>query len=106
MNRDRVPSPRPCSADLADLEDRPDRPDRPGHRELDRKRALELLGRAEVGRLVYTVDALPAVLPVPFRLVPGGVLVSAPVGSELARAVDGAVIAFEADEVDGRDGSG
>ncbi|MFE7636003.1 pyridoxamine 5'-phosphate oxidase family protein [Kitasatospora sp. NPDC057518] len=75
-------------------------------RELDRKRSLELLARADVGRVVYTVDALPAVLPVPFRLAPGGVLLSAPAGSELARAVDGAVIAFEADEVDGRDGSG
>ncbi|MEU3561307.1 pyridoxamine 5'-phosphate oxidase family protein [Kitasatospora sp. NPDC091257] len=78
----------------------------PELRELDRKRSLELLARADVGRVVYTVDALPAVLPVPFRLAPGGVLLSAPAGSELARAVDGAVIAFEADEVDGRDGSG
>ncbi|MEV7601086.1 pyridoxamine 5'-phosphate oxidase family protein [Kitasatospora sp. NPDC089797] len=97
MMRDHVPSPRPSSADL---------PDRPGLRELDRRRAMELLGRAPVGRVVYTVGALPAVLPVPFRLAPGGVLVSAPADSELARAVDGAVIAFEADEVDGRDGSG
>ncbi|MEV7770094.1 pyridoxamine 5'-phosphate oxidase family protein [Kitasatospora sp. NPDC086791] len=81
-------------------------PDLPEPRELDRDEALELLARAAVGRVVYTVDALPAVLPVSFRLVPGGVLVTAPADSELARAVDGAVIAFEADEVDGRDGSG
>ncbi|MFJ9454364.1 pyridoxamine 5'-phosphate oxidase family protein [Kitasatospora sp. NPDC101447] len=97
MNRDHVPAPRPSSYD---------RPALPGLRELDPKRALELLARAAVGRVVYTVGALPAVLPVPFRLVPAGVLVSAPADSELARAVDGAVIAFEADEVDGRDGSG
>lgn len=97
MNRDHVPAPRPSSYD---------RPGLPGLRELDPKRALELLARASVGRVVYTVGALPAVLPVPFRLVPAGVLVSAPADSELARAVDGAVIAFEADEVDGRDGSG
>lgn len=100
MNRDHVPFPRPASSGL------PHRPDRSGPRELDRERALELLGRVAVGRVVYTVGALPAVLPVTFRLVPGGVLVSAPADSELARAVDGAVIAFEADEVDGRDGSG
>ncbi|MET8543454.1 pyridoxamine 5'-phosphate oxidase family protein [Kitasatospora sp. NPDC004799] len=97
MNRDHVPSPRPVPYD---------RPELPELRELDRKRSLELLARADVGRVVYTVDALPAVLPVPFRLAPGGVLLSAPAGSELARAVDGAVIAFEADEVDARDGSG
>ncbi|MEU8921583.1 pyridoxamine 5'-phosphate oxidase family protein [Kitasatospora sp. NPDC048545] len=97
MNHDQVRDPRHSSSD---------RPALPELRELDRNRALELLGRADVGRVVYTVDALPAVLPVPFRLVPGGVLVSAPAEAGLARAVDGAVIAFEADEVDGRDGSG
>ncbi|MGY0459849.1 pyridoxamine 5'-phosphate oxidase family protein [Kitasatospora sp. cg17-2] len=74
---------------------------------LDEARALELLRRAGVGRVVYTVGALPAVLPVRFRLDPlGGVLLSTVPGSELARAVDGAVIAFEADEVDGADGTG
>ncbi|MER7706039.1 pyridoxamine 5'-phosphate oxidase family protein [Kitasatospora sp. NPDC097605] len=76
-------------------------------RELDETRALELLGRTGVGRVVYTVGALPAVLPVRFRLDPlGGVLLSTAADSELARAVEGAVIAFEADEVDGRDGTG
>ncbi|MFE3505572.1 pyridoxamine 5'-phosphate oxidase family protein [Kitasatospora sp. NPDC059146] len=100
MNRDHVPSPRPAPSDPVH------RSNPSGPRELDRRRALQLLGRAPVGRVVYTVDALPAVLPVTFRLAPGGVLVSAPADSELARAVDGAVIAFEADEVDGRDGSG
>ncbi|MDY0813901.1 pyridoxamine 5'-phosphate oxidase family protein [Kitasatospora purpeofusca] len=74
---------------------------------LDAARSLELLRRAGVGRVVYTVGALPAVLPVRFRLDPlGGVLLSTAPGSELARAVDGAVIAFEADEVDGADGTG
>ncbi|WP_380283278.1 pyridoxamine 5'-phosphate oxidase family protein [Kitasatospora purpeofusca] len=76
-------------------------------RELDETRALELLGRTGVGRVVYTVGALPAVLPVRFRLdALGGVLLSTAADSELARAVDGAVIAFEADEVDGTDGTG
>ncbi|MFE5583830.1 hypothetical protein [Kitasatospora sp. NPDC056531] len=60
---------------------------------LDRDRALELLARAAVGRVVYTIGALPAVQPAPFRLAPGedgGVLLSAPADSELARAVQGA----------------
>ncbi|MFF1798900.1 pyridoxamine 5'-phosphate oxidase family protein [Kitasatospora sp. NPDC058263] len=68
---------------------------------------MELLAGAAVGRVVYTVGALPAVLPVPFRLdAAGGVLLSARAGSQLARAVDGAVVAFEADEWDGTDGTG
>ncbi|MFE2111658.1 pyridoxamine 5'-phosphate oxidase family protein [Kitasatospora sp. NPDC059463] len=76
-------------------------------RELDETRALELLGRTGVGRVVYTVGALPAVLPLRFRLdALGGVLLAAEADSELARAVDNAVIAFEADEVDGTDGTG
>ncbi|MFJ9695662.1 pyridoxamine 5'-phosphate oxidase family protein [Kitasatospora sp. NPDC101183] len=74
--------------------------------DLGPERALELLGRATVGRVVYTIGALPAVLPVPFRLGPGGVLLTTPADEELARAVEGAVIAFEADEVDDTDGSG
>ncbi|MFI2607611.1 pyridoxamine 5'-phosphate oxidase family protein [Kitasatospora sp. NPDC018619] len=106
MNRDHVPSPRVPAPGRPGPYDRSGPPGPPGARELDRERSLELLARAEVGRVVYTVGALPAVLPVPFRLAPGGVLVSAPAGSELARAVDGAVIAFEADEMDGRDGTG
>ncbi|MEV7780961.1 pyridoxamine 5'-phosphate oxidase family protein [Kitasatospora sp. NPDC088351] len=78
-----------------------------GVRDLDEARAMELLAGTEVGRVVYTVGALPAVLPVRFRLdARGGVLLSARAGSELVRAVDGAVIAFEADEVDGVDGTG
>ncbi|WP_063773423.1 pyridoxamine 5'-phosphate oxidase family protein [Streptomyces rubellomurinus] len=89
MNRDR---------DLYEEED--------GLRDLGPERALDLLGRAAVGRVVYTIGALPAVLPVPFRLVPGGVLLAAGADADLVRAVDGAVIAFEADEVDAADGSG
>ncbi len=74
---------------------------------LDEARALELLRRAGVGRVVYTVGALPAVRPVRFRLdALGGVLLSTATGSELARAVEGAVIAFEADQVDAADGTG
>lgn len=78
-----------------------------GVRDLDRDQALELLAGTEVGRVVYIVGALPAVLPVRFRLdAVGGVLLSARAGSELARAVDGAVIAFEADELSSADGTG
>ncbi|MCG6498518.1 pyridoxamine 5'-phosphate oxidase family protein [Kitasatospora sp. A2-31] len=75
--------------------------------ELDEARALELLAGTPVGRVVYTLGALPAVLPVPFRVDEhGGVLFAVDAGSELVQAVDGAVTAFEADDVDDGDGTG
>jgi nitroimidazol reductase NimA-like FMN-containing flavoprotein (pyridoxamine 5'-phosphate oxidase superfamily) len=72
-----------------------------GFRELDRQECLRLLAKVPVGRVVYTRHALPAVLPVNFALDGGGaVLLRTSADSELVRAVDGAVVAFEADEVD------
>ncbi|MET9895322.1 pyridoxamine 5'-phosphate oxidase family protein [Streptomyces sp. NPDC006465] len=72
-----------------------------GFRELDRQECLALLVTVPVGRIVYTRQALPAVLPVTFRLDrDGAVVVRTSASSELAIAIDGAVVAFEADEVD------
>lgn len=68
---------------------------------------LALLAGQSVGRLVYTVGALPAVLPVRFHLDDdGNLLLRAPAAAGLERAVDGAVVGFEAGEVDDADGSG
>ncbi|QOV34025.1 pyridoxamine 5'-phosphate oxidase family protein [Streptomyces ferrugineus] len=78
-----------------------------GFRELDRRECLRMLAKAPVGRIVYTRFALPAVLPVNFCLDPGGaVLLRTSAASELARAVDGAVVAFEADAFDAAARSG
>jgi nitroimidazol reductase NimA-like FMN-containing flavoprotein (pyridoxamine 5'-phosphate oxidase superfamily) len=82
-------------------------------RALDQEECLRLLAKVPVGRVVYTRQALPAVLPVNFRLDaspagPGGppgdpgssvVLCTSP-GSGLVRAIDGVVVAFEADDFD------
>ncbi|MEU0334326.1 pyridoxamine 5'-phosphate oxidase family protein [Streptomyces sp. NPDC006193] len=68
---------------------------------LDRQACLRLLGEAPVGRVVYTVRALPAVLPVDFLLdADCSVVLRTSADSDLVRAVDGAVVAFEADEFD------
>ncbi|MFC9638843.1 pyridoxamine 5'-phosphate oxidase family protein [Streptomyces mirabilis] len=78
-----------------------------GFRELDREECLRLLERAPIGRVVHTRHALPAVLPVNFCLdVDFAVLMRTSADSELAAAVDGVVIAFEADEVDATAHSG
>ncbi|MGW7386828.1 pyridoxamine 5'-phosphate oxidase family protein [Streptomyces sp. NPDC054794] len=72
-----------------------------GFRELGRHECLRLLATAPIGRIVHTRQALPAVVPVNFGLdADGTVLLRTSAASELARAVDGAVVAFEADAVD------
>ncbi|MFD5463361.1 pyridoxamine 5'-phosphate oxidase family protein [Kitasatospora sp. NPDC127059] len=69
---------------------------------LEERHCLLLLAGAAVGRVVYTVGALPAVLPTRYRLDDdGSVLLRATIGSEFLRAVAGALVAFQADEVDG-----
>ncbi|MER5667722.1 pyridoxamine 5'-phosphate oxidase family protein [Streptomyces mirabilis] len=78
-----------------------------GFRELDREECLRLLERAPIGRVVHTRHALPAVLPVNFCLdIDSAVLMRTSADSELAAAIDGVVIAFEADEVDATARSG
>ncbi|MFI9833313.1 pyridoxamine 5'-phosphate oxidase family protein [Streptomyces sp. NPDC051913] len=72
-----------------------------GFRELKRPACLRLLGQVPVGRIVHTRHALPAVLPVNFSLdTDDAVLLRTAAGSELVRAIDGTVVAFEADQVD------
>ncbi|MEU6200836.1 pyridoxamine 5'-phosphate oxidase family protein [Streptomyces sp. NPDC047061] len=72
-----------------------------GFRELDRRECLRLLAGVPVGRIVHTRGALPAVLPVNFGLDrDGAVVLRTSAASELVRAIDGSVVAFEADEVD------
>ncbi|MGW4439771.1 pyridoxamine 5'-phosphate oxidase family protein [Streptomyces sp. NPDC004596] len=78
-----------------------------GFRELGRHECEHLLGTAPVGRIVHTRQALPAVVPVNFSLDDdGAVLLRTSAASEMARAVDGSVVAFEADAVDADGRSG
>jgi nitroimidazol reductase NimA-like FMN-containing flavoprotein (pyridoxamine 5'-phosphate oxidase superfamily) len=62
--------------------------------------ALHLLGTQEVGRLVYTRRALPAVTPVNFALRDGAIWIWTASASSMWQAVRGAVVAFEVDELD------
>ncbi|GAA3632945.1 pyridoxamine 5'-phosphate oxidase family protein [Streptomyces sp. S1A] len=72
-----------------------------GFRELDRRECLNLLGQVPLGRIVYTENALPAVLPVNFFLDRDQAVVLRTSGtSRMARAVDGSVVAFEVDRFD------
>ncbi|MBZ9639934.1 pyridoxamine 5'-phosphate oxidase family protein [Streptomyces sp. PSKA30] len=78
-----------------------------GFRELERQECLRLMAKVPVGPIVYTRRALPAVLPVNFSLDDdGAVLLRTSAASELVRAIDGAVVAFETDDVDAARHSG
>ncbi|MFK4145393.1 pyridoxamine 5'-phosphate oxidase family protein [Streptomyces sp. NPDC004065] len=78
-----------------------------GFRSMDRQECLRLLAKVPVGRVVYTRQALPAVLPVNFALdTDQSVILRTSAGSDLVRAVDGVVVAFEADEFDAETRSG
>jgi nitroimidazol reductase NimA-like FMN-containing flavoprotein (pyridoxamine 5'-phosphate oxidase superfamily) len=76
-------------------------------RALDRQECLRLLAKVPVGRVVYTRHALPAVLPINFSLdADSSVLLRTSPDSDLVRAIDGVVVAFEADEFDATTRSG
>jgi hypothetical protein len=67
---------------------------------LSRAEAIAFLETGEVGRLVYTRRALPAVIPVNYVVRDGGILIWTGSTSSLGQAVRGAVVAFQVDELD------
>jgi nitroimidazol reductase NimA-like FMN-containing flavoprotein (pyridoxamine 5'-phosphate oxidase superfamily) len=69
--------------------------------ELPRQEALRLLRSVEIGRLVFSHQALPAIRPVNHVLLDDLIIIRAHTGAALlGPARDGAVVAYEADEFD------
>lgn len=68
--------------------------------------ALRLLALGEVGRVGISIGALPAIFPVNYRMIGGEIVFRTGVGSKLAAAASGAIVAFEIDDYDvgGRSG--
>jgi hypothetical protein len=73
---------------------------------LSRAEAVALLETQEVGRLVYTRRALPAVIPVNYAVRGGAILIWTGSTSSLGQAVRGSVVAFQVDELDRVEHSG
>lgn len=67
---------------------------------LDEDECLALLARAEIGRIVFTQHALPAVQPVNFALSDGDIVFRTSPASRLAKAAADTIVAFEIDEFD------
>ena len=73
---------------------------------LSRGECLTLLASVPVGRIIYTRRALPAVELVNFAFDGGDIVIRTDGSGKLAAATRGAVVAFEADQVDLADQSG
>jgi uncharacterized protein len=73
---------------------------------IPRDEALRLMATVPVGRIVFTVRALPAVLPVNFVLDGGDVVVRTGPGSKLSAALRNAVVAFQVDRISEQTQSG
>ncbi|MYS79175.1 pyridoxamine 5'-phosphate oxidase family protein [Embleya scabrispora] len=69
-------------------------------RPLDRRETLEFMAGAQVGRVVVSEGALPAVHLVAFAFDGESVVFRAPADSALAKAALNAVVAFQADHID------
>ena len=67
---------------------------------LSRDECLALLASVPVGRIIYTRRALPAVELVNFALDQGDIVIRTDRSGKLAAATRGAVVAFEADQLD------
>jgi uncharacterized protein len=67
---------------------------------LARREAVDLLGSAVVGRLVFTSRALPEVFPVNFRLFRGGIVIRVADSSPAVVTALDTVVAFEVDDID------
>lgn len=67
---------------------------------LNREECMELLGSTTIGRVGFTVGALPAILPVNFQLIGDHIVFFTGPGSKLVAAMREAVVAFEVDQID------
>jgi uncharacterized protein len=68
--------------------------------ELTRDQCLRRMASVAVGRIIYTRQAMPAVELVNFAIADGDVVIRTSRSGKLAAAISGAVVAFEADQLD------
>lgn len=82
------------------------KPDANGLEILDREDCLSLMRSVQLGRIVFTDRALPAIQPVHFVLDGDDVIIAAVPGSKLSSASRGTIVAFETDAFDPVERSG
>lgn len=67
---------------------------------LDVQDCLHRLERENLGRVAVSVDAMPAIFPVVYRLAEDAIAFNAAESTRLSTATNGAVVAFEVDGID------
>lgn len=67
---------------------------------ISEQECLELLTTAQVGRVVLSIDALPAALPVNYDVYQDAIVFRTAPGSKLTAALNHTVVGFEVDEID------
>lgn len=65
----------------------------------------ELLSSVEIGRVITSVEALPAAFPVNFRVIDNKVVFRTRAGAKFDAALNNTVVGFEVDDVDPSNGS-
>lgn len=75
-------------------------------RTLDRSSCMSLLSTVTLGRVGLSVDALPVIMPVGFHIDGDRIVFSLHSADMATGTVNGAVVAFEADDVDPATGVG
>jgi uncharacterized protein len=73
---------------------------------LSRAESMRLLASAQVGRLIFTVNALPAVRLMNFTVIDRLIVLRTAADTTTARKVNDAIVAFEADDLDATTSSG
>ena len=70
--------------------------------ELTRDECWQLLREASLGRVVFTMNALPAIRPVNHIVEEGAIIIRSQLGSAITghASPDGAVVCYEADDID------
>lgn len=74
--------------------------------DIDRAECLRLLRKGVLGRIVYTVNALPAIQPVNYVVDGESIVIRTASASKLAMAGRREIVAFEVDDIDDDIGTG
>ena len=67
---------------------------------LSRPECLRLMRRRTIGRVVLSVDSLPAAFPVNYAFLDNDLVFRSAPGTKLSAALEGAVVAFQVDRID------